>query len=302
MSISGDRCLIGAVGGDSNGSAYIFEWNSTNWSQQAKLTASDGNDGDAFGGLVSMDGDRCVIGAWHDDDNGSSSGSAYIFEWNGISWIEREKLTPSDGDALDYFGTGAGISGNRCIVGANGNDDNGSSSGSAYIFEWNGTSWIQQAKLTVSDAGANDYFGGDVGMSGDRCIVGAFGDDDGGSNGSAYIFEWNGASWIQQEKLKASDGGLIDVFGYSVSISGDRCIISAHCDDDNGFQSGSAYIYDATPCIVDFHHFAIFAQYWLETGTGLPADLYEDNVVDLLDLELFINEWLDYCPADWPLK
>ena len=57
-------------------------------------------------------------------------------------------------------------------------------------------------------------------------------------------------------------------------------------------------------CFVDFELFAKFAEYWLDTGTGLPADLYEDqnNIVDLIDFEQFINEWLYYCPSNWPLK
>jgi hypothetical protein len=55
---------------------------------------------------------------------------------------------------------------------------------------------------------------------------------------------------------------------------------------------------------VDFHHYARFAEWWLQTGTGLPADLYEDenNIVDWLDLGVFVDEWLYYCPYDWPLK
>ena len=55
-------------------------------------------------------------------------------------------------------------------------------------------------------------------------------------------------------------------------------------------------------CVVDFEHFARFAQYWLESGTGLPSDLYEDGTIDLLDLEKFVEDWLCYCPYDWPLK
>jgi hypothetical protein len=57
-------------------------------------------------------------------------------------------------------------------------------------------------------------------------------------------------------------------------------------------------------CFVNFKHFARFAEYWLETGAGLPADLYEDehNIVDGLDLQVFVEQWLWYCPADWPLK
>ena len=55
-------------------------------------------------------------------------------------------------------------------------------------------------------------------------------------------------------------------------------------------------------CLVDFEDFARFAKYWLESGTGLPADLYGDGTVDFLDLEKFVEEWLCYCPYGWPLK
>ena len=57
-------------------------------------------------------------------------------------------------------------------------------------------------------------------------------------------------------------------------------------------------------CIVNLEHFANFAEYWLMTGTGLPADLYVDeyNIVNLDDLDVFLDYWLWYCPPDWPLK
>lgn len=55
-------------------------------------------------------------------------------------------------------------------------------------------------------------------------------------------------------------------------------------------------------CFVDFKHFARFAELWLETGTGLAADLYEDNIIDFLDLKLFVDEWLCTCPYNWPLR
>jgi hypothetical protein len=57
-------------------------------------------------------------------------------------------------------------------------------------------------------------------------------------------------------------------------------------------------------CFVNFEHFARFAELWLVTGTSLPADLYEDefNIVNGLDLQVFVDYWLCYCPADWSLK
>ncbi len=55
-------------------------------------------------------------------------------------------------------------------------------------------------------------------------------------------------------------------------------------------------------CFVNFEHFARFAQYWLEPGAGLPADLDQLNGVNGVDLRLFVEQWLCYCPAGWPLK
>ncbi len=57
-------------------------------------------------------------------------------------------------------------------------------------------------------------------------------------------------------------------------------------------------------CFIDFEHFARFAEYWLETGAGLPADLFVDvdNEVNWHDLRVFVEQWLCYCPTDWPLK
>jgi hypothetical protein len=63
-----------------------------------------------------------------------------------------------------------------------------------------------------------------------------------------------------------------------------------------GFWSGELI------CFVNFRQFATFAENWLQTGSGLPADLYTDNIVDYLDLDVFVDQWLCYCPTDWPLK
>ncbi len=248
VSISGDTAIVGAYGnddkGDSSGSAYIFQRSGTSWVQQAKLTASDGAVAGYFGKSVSLSGDTAIVGAYGDDDKGSLSGSAYIFQRSGTSWVQQAKLTASDGAVVDFFGISVSISGDTAIVGAHGDDDNGSSSGSAYIFQRSGTSWVQQAKLTASDGAVADNFGKPVSLSGDTAIVGANHDDDNGSNsGSAYIFQRSGTSWVQQAKLTASDGVTDDRFGVSASLSGDTAIVGADADDDNGSNSGSVYIF-----------------------------------------------------------
>jgi hypothetical protein len=215
-----------------------------------KLLASDGAADDWYGRSVCISGDTAVIGACYEDDNGFNSGSAYVFRFNRSSWVQEAKLLASDGAANDWFGCSVGISGDTAVIGALYDDDKSNASGSAYVFRFNGSSWVQEAKLLASDGAAGDYFGYSVSISGDTTIIGAHYDDDNDSDsGSAYIFRFNGSSWVQEAKLLASDGAVIDYFGRSVSISGDTAVIGANGNDENGYNSGSAYLYDfSDPC------------------------------------------------------
>jgi hypothetical protein len=229
------------------------------WSELAKLVASDGALGDRFGNSVSIsaDGTTALIGAYDDDDKGSNSGSAYIFTRNGSNWIQSAKLLASDGAATDSFGRSVSLSsdGTTALIGAYLDDDKGNNSGSAYVFIKDGSNWIQSAKLVAFDAAADDIFGRSVSISADgtTALIGAYGDDDKGStSGSAYIFTRNGSNWIQSAKLLASDGDVVDYFGRSVSISADgiTSLIGAYLDDDKGNNSGSAYIFDGSGSLV----------------------------------------------------
>lgn len=119
-------------------------------------------------------------------------------------------------------------------------------SGSAYIFRFNGVSWVQEAKLTASDGAANDNFGWSVSISGDAAVIGARDDDANGIfSGSAYVFEKPPGGWVnmtETAKLTASDGAAVDQFGSSVLIGGDVITVGAVGDDDNGEDSGSMYV------------------------------------------------------------
>ena len=94
------------------------------------------------------------------------------------------------------------------------------------------------------------------------------------------------------------------------SSGGDFSLTATIAQPDAAWSSGGEYellggFWTGGPlCFVDFEHFARFAEHWLQTGTGSPADLYEDlnNKVDHLDLRVFVDQWLCYCPAQWPLK
>jgi hypothetical protein len=163
------------------------------WLQQAKLTASDGAAEDRFGRSVAISGDTVVVGAHGDDDNGTNSGSAYVFVKSG-NWsdmTETAKLTASDGAASDLFGLSVAISGDTVVVGAY-DDDFGDKSGSAYVFvkssHW--SDMTETAKLTSSDGAENDKFGRTVAISGDTVVVGAPTANGQSKTGSAYVFEF----------------------------------------------------------------------------------------------------------------
>ncbi|MCF7910788.1 FG-GAP repeat protein, partial [Candidatus Pacearchaeota archaeon] len=239
VAIDGDYAIVGALlSSSSTGAAYIFKKNATGqYEELNKITASDGASGDFFGYSVSISGDYAIVGAYQDDDDGLSSGSAYIFQKNATGQYEElNKITASDGAADDFFGYSVSISGDYAIVGAL---LSSSSTGAAYIFKKNATGQYEEVnKITASDGAADDFFGFSVEMDGDYAIVSAYG------CGSAYIFKKNATGQFEeQNKIIPSDGATNKMFGYIVSISGDYAIAGAERDSDKGTYSGAAYIY-----------------------------------------------------------
>ncbi|MCH8151573.1 MAG: hypothetical protein IH830_04265 [Planctomycetes bacterium] len=235
-------------------------WGQCTANELTKLTASDAAAGDEFGISVASSGDVAAVGARFDDDNGIDSGSAYVFRWNGSAWLQEAKLIASDGSPGDQFGFSVSISGDVALMGAFRDDDSGTDSGSAYMFRWNGWSWVQEAKLTASDGAADDFFGFSVAVSGELAVVGAVRDEDAclgypNSNpncntGSAYVFKRPAGGWVdmtETAKLTASDGGVGDEFGFSVAVYGEVAVVGARLDDDNGQNSGSAYVFVKPP-------------------------------------------------------
>ena len=260
VSIFGNAAIVGANQNDHNhtnsGSVYVFEKDgfTGQWQETAKLVASDRAADDHFGRSVCLSGNTAIVGADRDDDNGSSSGSAYIFEKDDSTgdWNEIAKLTASDGDQSDRFGQSVSISGTIAIVGASRDEDNGESAGSAYVFEKDEFTghWNETAKLTASDGAAYEEFGYSVSVLGNVAIVGAYySDNDGPGSAYVYVKDVSTGGWNETAKIIASDGAPYDQFGYSVSISGNTVIVGTDRDDDKGPSSGSAYVFEASSSI-----------------------------------------------------
>lgn len=138
VSMDGDSVIIGAYGDDTSagvnaGSAYLFTRTGTTWTEDAKVTASEGVAGEQFGYAVSISEDRIIVGTYqvyHED-----IGSAYIFKHIGTTWFEEATLRASDGKLHDYFGWSVSINDNSAIIGAPGDDYNINieNIGSAYV-------------------------------------------------------------------------------------------------------------------------------------------------------------------------
>jgi len=250
VSISGDLAVVGARydddGGDYSGSAYIYRRTGSSWAEETKLIASDPAVNAYYGCSVAVSGDVVVIGAYKAPEADTRRGGAYVYRFNGSSWVEEAKLTASDAAGLDYFGRSVAISGNVIVIGAPQDDDAGPESGSAYVFRYNGSGWVEEAKLTAFDGWTGDYFGYSVSVSADTAVIGAYQDNEGASDaGSAYVFRYNGSSWVKEAQLTASDAAGGDFFGYSVSISGDVAVVGAYANDVDyvNQDTGSAYVY-----------------------------------------------------------
>ncbi len=245
VAIYGNAIALGAPledqAANAAGAMYVFSFDGTSWLEQQKLMASDFDADDRLGFAVAMYGDVVIAGAPQDEHIGTLAGSAYVFRFNGIDWVQEQKLLPSAPAFLGQFGTSISIHGNAAAIGAP-----MTGTGKVFVFRYVDTQWSLEATLTASDATSGDRFGKSVALSGDVLLIGANRDDDDGTDsGSVYVFDYQGTDgWIQQQKLTASDGQAASGFGFAVSLSGNVALIGANSDIVPPFGSGAAYLFE----------------------------------------------------------
>jgi len=246
------------------------------------LTPSDAGATDYFGYscALSADGSVLAVGAiYWDGPAGGNQGAVYVFDWNGSAWVERTTaLTPSDAGGSDYFGRSCALSadGSVLAVGADTWDGaGGAKQGAVYVFDWNGSAWIERATvITTSDAEANDQFGISCALSTDGSVLaaGALNWDGpaGADQGAVYVFDWNGSAWVERTTaLTASDAGASDAFGRSCALSADGSVLASGADawdGPAGGNQGAVYVFDWSGSV------------WVERTTALtPSDAGSDD-------------------------
>ncbi|EEA96924.1 VCBS domain-containing protein [Pseudovibrio sp. JE062] len=185
----------------------------------AKLVASDGATDDRFGNSVSVnDNGVVVVGAYADDDNGSASGSIYVYTPIDNGFYEETKLTTSDGDDVDFFGNTTAINNAGVIVASSFNDDDmGENSGSIYVFTPTEGGSYSEVKLTASDGLRKDTLGQrlDINDSG-VILAGAFGN----SSDRVYVFTPDGDGNYTETQLALSEDFYAHNRGLAINNDG----------------------------------------------------------------------------------
>jgi hypothetical protein len=249
LSLSGSVLLVGAAGHDgpgfAAGAAYVFGETADGWAQEQMLTASDGDEFDWFGAYLAVSGRLAVVGAPLKWAGGiRQSGAAYVFRWNGVEWVEEQRLTAPEPTMYQQFGRSVAVGDGVIVVGAPGDDVFSIQRGMAYVFRWDGAAWVGEASLESGDGSSHSQFGSSLSVSGDRMLVGApeaqWSLTGGASPGFAHVFRRNGSDWTQEQLLFANDTvGL----GCSLALQGDLALVGAQADDDLGLESGSASVF-----------------------------------------------------------
>lgn len=281
VAINGDTAVVGAYGANGtvsgSGIVYLFRNVGGVWRQSAKLEASDAATADRFGTSLSLDGTTLLVGASYT----ANGGAAYVSDLTpglidcnsnavpddceitaGTSQDCNANTTPDDCEVaqaipdhlpkllspdpapFDQFGLSVSLSGATALIGAKQDDEGGVDAGAAHVFSKTGGAWQQIAKLDAGDTAPDDQFGNSVSLSGAIAVIGAYLDDDAGiDSGAAYVFRQDSGDWQQVAKLTADDAAANDCFGISVSVSGGTALIGAWQDDDDGWASGSSYVF-----------------------------------------------------------
>ena len=253
VGISGDTLVVGATdwnvgSGDQYGSAYVYERTVTGWTQQAKLTSSDGQDGfqydQHFGRSLAIEGDTIAVGAPDADhrEAGDNSGAVYFFRRSGETWEESSKLEASQPKAHERFGNNLRLDGDTLAVAGDQND-------ALYVFVRDGEDWIQQAQLNLPLPPENHWRHVSLALFGGTLAAGVtntpFFAQEG--SGSVFVYQRQGNEWTDAARLEGKfDFGVAVALGASPAAQdgqADRMAVGAGGDSTAGLYAGALYVY-----------------------------------------------------------
>ncbi|HEY0379001.1 MAG TPA: thrombospondin type 3 repeat-containing protein [Pyrinomonadaceae bacterium] len=314
VAIDGDTIVAGApsdpaqaVPGNA-GSAYVFTRSGAAWTEQQKLTASDGALFDRFGLAVGVSGDTALVGApLSDAPTVLNIGAAYVFTRTGPAWAQSQKLAHTDFDpeleADDNFGDSVAVNGGTLVVGSSSDDTSlstGTNRGFAYLYTRGGPTWTAQRKLSAGDGGPQDFFGNSVALDGDTIVAGAWRDNAPGpagdvvDSGSAYVYridtDGDGTPDRDDNCPATSNPDQADADHDGVGDVCDNCPANANPDQADSDGDGIADACDncaakANPDQLDADHDGVgdVCDNCPTTSNADQADVDQDGVGDACD-------------------
>ena len=248
VAIGTDKIVVGAPQhgySDSNayefgvGRVYIYDHDGTN---EIKITDPDNEYDMEFGRSVAIENDRIIIGApgkpiWNTQMDPFAFGKVYIYDLSGN---QIGVITDPTTFGQNGFGESVAVGDGKLVVGSINEDltTNILNVGAIRIYDFDGNNATNPiGPIFASDAAYRDYFGQSIAVGNNKIVVGAYGN----ASGSVYVYDLDGSNEV---KFSASDAATDDYFGYSVAVRHNKIVVGAYGNDDDGSQSGSAYIYN----------------------------------------------------------
>jgi hypothetical protein len=279
VALSGDYALVGAPrdddGASNSGSVYVFQFTGGLWDEVQKLRASNPSINNGFGYSLSTDADLAVVGAHWDFPPEFNEGAAYVFRLDGGTWTQEAELVSWDGQFDDQFGRSVAVHGTLALIGAVGDDDAGSSSGSAYLFAHDGVEWSSAAKLLASDGSAGDELGISVALGAQGAALGAPAAPGAGSDG--------GAAYLVTNLGDCNGNGTRDLCDVASGSSSD--------DNANGTpdECECPWDTDGSSAVGITDLLGLLASWGSDPGG--PPDFNGDGTVGISDLLALLGNW-----------
>ncbi len=279
----GTTAVLGNLG---NGVVNIVEFDGNGWSLVAVITGDDTLPQDRFGQAVGFSGSRIVVGAPQRDEGGENKiGAAYVFERIGGEWTQTAKLLASEPVEEDFFGEAVAIDGDRVVVSARRPQDG--FKGAVYVFEHDGSGWLESAIVQPGGVEASDNFGRRLALWGDRLAASAPSDDDAGTNaGAIYIMDLIGGAWQSSAKLLPPGGAPLGAEDISWAWEPGRLVYCPGYPDE---FSTYTFTYESGAWVAE----------WLPhpdpgDGTFFATPAMDGDVLTVTALDFFLNHETTY--------
>jgi hypothetical protein len=267
IDIEGNRAIISAKKQfDGYGVVVFFQRINGIWIEEQIISAATPMRRDGFGASISLSGNRALIGAYNSGQNGLNT--AFIFDFDGMNWVETRQFDPSHIDYSDTFGNSVLLSGNKAFV---------SVFDSIYSYHFDGQDWLPQFTTLP-------FYSGIMDSNNTELLIGApLEDDPFTDSGSVFIYDLQNENLIHESTLSLRRGSTSHGLGENVKINGNVAMVKTK-ENANEFKG-----------VVD-HYRLVNDQWMLHQTIENPTTNDHDHFGTSLDFDdnfLVVGDSLD---------